>query len=138
MSKLFAGTKGVLLVQVEIPKCVVDDPVVGLVRPEHKHENKDNEVTLKGQVKQRKRMPDCQYDVPHQGLVRELPIVDCNLRSREGAKKKCCKQQGDEEIDPQIHPHRPIVEVHRTTLIWMWYILKIAKYDLALEPYLIF
>ena len=49
-SNLFAGTKGVLLVQVEIPKCVVDDPVVGLVRPEHKHENEDNEVTLKGQV----------------------------------------------------------------------------------------
>ena len=92
---------------------------------------------MKGQVKQRKRMPDCQYDVPHQGLVRELPIVDCNLRSREGAKKKCCKQQGDEEIDPQIHPHRPIVEVHRKTHIWIWYILKIAKYDLALEPYLI-
>ena len=32
-------------------------------------------------------MPDCQYDVPHEGLVREFPIVDCNLRSRERAKE---------------------------------------------------
>ena len=42
MRKLFSRAKGVLLVQVEVSKGVVDHPVMSLVRPDHKHRNMEN------------------------------------------------------------------------------------------------
>ena len=84
MSTLFSRAKGVLLVQVEISKGVVDHSVMGLVRPEI--------INMINMIKTRicftfeekiEIEPDGQYDVPHQRLVRELPVVDGNFRSRQ-------------------------------------------------------
>ena len=33
------------------------------------------------------KIPDCQYNVPHQRLLREFPIVDCYLRCGQRARK---------------------------------------------------
>ena len=54
MRKLFSRAEGVLLVQVEVSKGVVDHPVMSLVRPDQKHRNIETTINMKrghGKVK---------------------------------------------------------------------------------------
>ena len=88
MRKLFSRAEGVLLVQVEVSKGVVDHPVMSLVRPDQKHRNNHKHET---RTRKSEKLPDGQYDVPHQRLVREFPVVDGNLRRGQGAKKQMKK-----------------------------------------------